>query len=428
MFLRIVKDSFARQSRRKILTAATLALGTAVATATLSVALDVGDRMASEFRSLGANLLVTPQADTLPLEIGGVDYRPVDTGAYLPEADLGKLKTIFWRNNVTGFAPFLDVPVSISKDAAKPAQNVTLIGTWFRHEVPIPDNGGTFTTGISSTNPGWSINGRWFGDGSSESVVGTNLARSSGISVGQTIAIASGSRTLQSVVTGIVSTSGPEDNAVLAPLSFAQEISGHEGRYRRLLVSALTKPEDAFSQRDPEQMTPVEFDRWYCSPYISSISLQMHQQLAGVEVRPIRQVAEGEGRILTRVGSLMWLVTAAALLAAALAVAATAGTTVLERADEIGVMKAIGAPRLMVGAFFLGEQWLIALVGGTAGYLAGLVLARLLGVRVFGVPPGLHPILLPIILGVAAVVATIGSVFPLRRVLQLEPASVLRGE
>src|SRR5580704_2669619 len=113
MFLRIVSDSFTRKPRRKMLTAAALALGMAIATATLSVALDVGDRLAREFRSLGANLLVTPQEDTLPLEIGGVDYRPVSSGAYLPEAGLGKLKTIFWRNNIMGFAPFLDVPVSI---------------------------------------------------------------------------------------------------------------------------------------------------------------------------------------------------------------------------------------------------------------------------------------------------------------------------
>jgi putative ABC transport system permease protein len=108
MFFRIITDSFARQPRRKLLTTAALALGTAIATATLTVALDVGDRLAREFRSLGANLLVTPQADTLPLEIGGVDYRPVESGVFLPETALGKLKTIFWRNNVMGFAPFLD--------------------------------------------------------------------------------------------------------------------------------------------------------------------------------------------------------------------------------------------------------------------------------------------------------------------------------
>ena len=76
MFARIVAQSFARNARRKILTAAALVVGMAVATATLTVALEVGDRMAREFRSLGANLLVTPQSDTLPVEIGGVDYRP----------------------------------------------------------------------------------------------------------------------------------------------------------------------------------------------------------------------------------------------------------------------------------------------------------------------------------------------------------------
>src|ERR1700688_267753 len=134
MFLRIVKDSFARQPRRKLLTAVALALATAVATATLSVALDVGDRLASEFRSLGANLLVTPQADALPLEIGGVDYRPVESGAYLPETELGKLKTIFWRNNVVGFAPFLDFPVSISSSGSQEISHEEMIGTWYRSE------------------------------------------------------------------------------------------------------------------------------------------------------------------------------------------------------------------------------------------------------------------------------------------------------
>src|ERR1700719_390931 len=119
MFLRLVADSFTRRPKRKMLTLAALALGMAVATAALSVSLDVGDRLADEFRSLGANLLVTPVADTLPLEIGGVDYRPVDAGAYLPEGDLGKLKTIFWRNNVIGFAPFLDVPVEIQVASAR---------------------------------------------------------------------------------------------------------------------------------------------------------------------------------------------------------------------------------------------------------------------------------------------------------------------
>src|SRR6516225_3374009 len=113
MFFRLVADSFARRPRRKLLTGAALALGMAVVTAALSVALDVGDRLAAEFTSLGANLVVTPQADSLPLEIGGVDYRPVNTGAFLPESDLPKIKSVFWHNNIIAFAPEIEVHVQV---------------------------------------------------------------------------------------------------------------------------------------------------------------------------------------------------------------------------------------------------------------------------------------------------------------------------
>ncbi len=431
MFFRLITDSFARQPRRKLLTTIALALGTAIATATLTVALDVGDRLAREFRSLGANLLVTPEADTLPLEIGGVDYRPVDSGVFLSEAELGKLKTIFWRNNVIGFAPFLDVPIAVnSATSAVPSGGLrtTLIGTWYRHNVAIPNGGGVFSTGVASTNPGWQVAGRWFSDDSTEAVVGANLARRAGIGAGQTLEIRAGGASSQLLVTGIISTGGQEDDAILAPIEIAQRLSGKPGEYRRLLVSALTKPEDAFSQRDPKSMNPEEFDRWYCSPYISSISRQIQEQLPGVNVRPIRQVAEGEGQILSRVQSLMWLVTFAALLAAALAVASTAGTTVLERTAEVALMKALGARRRLVGAFFLGEQWFMAVVGGVAGYVAGIGLAHVLGERIFGVSPSTRLILLPVILGLAAAVATAGSLLPLRKVMQLDPAPALRGK
>jgi putative ABC transport system permease protein len=259
-------------------------------------------------------------------------------------------------------------------------------------------------------------------------VVGANLARRAGIQAGQTLEIRAGGASSQLLVTGIISTGGQEDDAILAPIEIAQRLSGKPGEYRRLLVSALTKPEDAFSQRDPKSMNPEEFDRWYCSPYISSISRQIQEQLPGVNVRPIRQVAEGEGQILSRVQSLMWLVTFAALLAAALAVASTAGTTVLERTAEVALMKALGARRRLVGAFFLGEQWFMAVVGGVAGYVAGIGLAHVLGERIFGVSPSTRLILLPVILGLAAAVATAGSLLPLRKVMQLDPAPALRGK
>jgi putative ABC transport system permease protein len=435
MFARLVGESFVRNPRRKVLTAAALVVGMAVATATLTVALEVGDRLSREFRALGANLLVTPQSDTLPVEIGGVDYRPVDEGAYLPEDKLGKLKTIFWRHNILGFTPFLDVPVSIGASQDGTLISTTLIGTWYEHEVPVPD-GTHFKTGASTTHPWWKIQGRWFTDGANECVVGSTLAARypGGLSVGKTVDVSvqngsirpKGSRPL--LVVGIISTGDSEDNALLTTLSVAQALSGHLGQIRQVYVSALTKPADALAARDPHSLTPTEYDQWFCSPYISSISYQIGQVLPGTDVRAIRRVAETEGRVLARVSTLLWIVTLAALIAAALAVAATSAATVLQRRAEIGIMKAIGATNVLVGGIFLAEQLMLAIVGGAIGFLFGIGLARILGASVFGSPAAPRLVLLPVILGLAAIVAITGSLMPLWRAAHFNPAPILRGE
>lgn len=443
MFARLVAESFVRNPRRKLIAAAALMLGMAVATATLTVALEAGDQLAREVSSLGANLLVTPKSDTLPVEIGGVDYRPVNEGAYLGESDLAKLKSpdFFWRHNILGFTPFLDVPIEIAASENQPPRFSTAIGTWYRHAVPVPGES-PFVTGLEDTHSAWKIQGRWFSDASQECVAGETLARGipGGVAIGQKIRIepaanaagapsaagASGWR--ECTVTGIASTGEAADNAILVPLSLAQEMSGRPGQFRTLFVSALTKPADALAGRDPATLTPAEYDRWYCSPYISSISLRIEQSFPATDVRVIRKVAETQGVILSRVSVLLWIVTIAAMLAAALGVAATAATTVLERRSEIGIMKAIGATNFIVAAIFLSEQLLLALVGGSAGFLLGVGLARLLGSSVFGSPAPARLIVLPAVLGLAALVAILGSLIPLRRASHFDPAPILRGE
>jgi len=429
MFIRLVADSFSRRPRHKLLTGAALALGMAVATAALSVSLDVGDRLAREFRSLGANLLVTPQADSLPLEIGGVDYRPVNAGAYLPESDLGKLKTIFWRNNIVAFTPMLETQAHVLPMGGS-WSDTSLIGTWAEHEVSLPD-GGTFSTGVAKSNPWWRIDGRWFSENSRECVVGIEFGKKNSIKVGDFLSLATGDVTKipsPERVTGILSSGGPEDNAVIVPLSRAQNLVGRPGEYRKLYVSALTKPEDEFGRRDPNSLAPADYERWYCTPYISSIALQIKQVLPGANVRVIRRVADGEGAILTRVRSLLWLVTFASLLAAALAVGASSAASVIERRTEIGLMKALGAGSGTVGFLLAAEQLLLALVGGAAGYSLGILLARVVGQKIFGVAPEFSFLVLAVIIGLAAIVTMLGSAIPLRRASRFEPAPILRGE
>jgi putative ABC transport system permease protein len=470
MFLRLVTDSIRRRPRHKLLTGAALALGMAVATASLSVSLDVGDRLSHEFRSLGANLLVTPQADSLPLEIGGVDYRPVNAGAYLPESDLPKIKTVFWHNNIIAFAPLLEVPVQVwssaSKNLSSPGivADAPLIGTWAQHPVYLSD-GSTFTTGIDKTNPWFRVTGRWFAPDAGtlkrvnvplnelqpgsigghtyvpvpdECVVGAKLATRFDLHVNNTVHVSLpdhaqmqawfGVPSVGCLVTGIVSTGGAEDDAILMPLARVQQFADKKGLYRNLYVSALTKPEDDFARRSPATMTPDELERWSCSPYVSSIAYSIKQVLPGSDVRVIRRVAEGEGRILTRVHTLLWLVTLAALLAAALAVGASSAASVIERRTEIGLMKALGAGSGMVGVLLAAEQLLLAIAGGAAGYALGIFLARLVGQKIFGVAPQPSLPVMLVIVTLAAAVTLAGSALPLRRAARYQPAPILRGE
>lgn len=431
MFARLITDSFTRRPRRKLLTVAALSLGMAVVTAALSVALDVGDRLAAEFTALGANLVVTPQADSLPLEIGGVDYRPVNSGAYLPDSDLPKIKSVFWHNNIIAFAPMLEVKGEALLFSNRTwIENVSLIGVWSDHELLLSD-GRKFQTGISKTNPWWQIKGRWFSEASKECVVGAVFAEKNHIAIGDEISLATGGVTKipsPHKVSGILSSGGREDESILIPLSQAQFFAEKPGQYRKLYVLALTKPEDAFGRRDPKTMNQKDFERWSCSPYVSSIAYSIEQVLPGSDVRVIRRVADGEGQILTRVRSLLWLVTIAALLAAALAVGASSAASVIERRSELAIMKALGAGSATVGFLLAAEQLVLAFIGGALGYGIGYLLARVVGSKVFGVPPLPSFLVLGVVLGLAVLVTLLGSALPLRRATRCEPAPILRGE
>jgi putative ABC transport system permease protein len=448
MFLRLITDSFTRRPRRKLLTAAALSLGMAVATAALSVSLDVGDRLSQEFRSLGANLVVTPEADSLPLEIGGVDIRPANSGAYLPESDLPKIKSVFWHNNIIAFAPVLEAPLGIQETPPStgsvvdgrlvasewvPPTNVSFIGTWAQHSLLLSD-GSSFVTGIDKANPWWKVQGRWFVDGANECVVGANLANRLKRGIGSKLTVLEereGTDVLaehELAIVGVLESGGSEDDAVVASLPLVQGLTRKPGQYRKLYVSALSKPEDDFARRDPKSMKPDELERWSCSPYVSSIAYSIKQVLPGSDVRVIRRVADGEGKILTRVRTLLWLVTLASLLAAALAVGASSAASVIERRTEIGLMKALGAGSGTVGFLLAAEQLLLAFVGGCIGYSLGLVLARFLGTRIFGVPPEPSLLVLGVILVLAAAVTLLGSALPLRRAARFDPAPILRGE
>ena len=429
MILRIVLESLARRRLRKLLSVFAVALGIAVTAAVATLGLDVGDKVNRELRSFGANLSVTPAADGLPVAVGGIDYRPAGAGAFLPESALGNLKRIFWRNNIVAFAPFLYVPATLE------GQPVVVIGTWFEKTMPV-DKSEVFVTGLEKLHPAWKITGQWpADDDAGGALVGCRLAERLNLHPGQALTLAAaregGAPTASAspaefMVRGILETGGPEDSQVLAPLASVQRWAGLEGKVRRIEISALTKPEDDFARSDVSRLPPEEFDRWYCTPYASSIAYQIQQAMPEAQAKPVYHVAETEGRILNRVGVLMALLVVAALVAAGLAVASMMLATVLERRAEIGLFKALGATDASVAAVFLLEACAIGVLGGVAGYFFGSLLAWRLALAVFGSAVGVHWVILPVCLAVALLVTLAGSALPLGRALKISPSLALR--
>jgi len=423
MFLRILQQSFRRQRRRKGLAALAVIAGMAVATAMLALRVNLGDDLNAELRHIGANLVVNPASDSLPLALNGVDLRPAGSGALLDESDLGRIKTIFWTNNIVAFAPILDVPARVN------GTPVTIEGTYFNHEVAVPGSDRGISTGMEALASEWSVAGRWPADHSTGVLAGASLARRLGLHAGSIVNLvpAHGAAT-EADVTGVVSTGGAEDDAVVAPLALAQQLAGRPGKYRRLLVSAITKPEDAFARRDPASMSASDEERWMCSPYALTIAAQLQQALPGSSAAVVRPVAESEGVILSQLRLLIWFITLLALGASALAISAAMTAAVLERRGEIALMKAVGAQDRAVGLLFFSEAALLALAGGAAGYIAGEALASGLASRLLGHPLAWKPVLAPLVLLLALAVALLGSWSPLRRAMQVEPAAALRSE
>src|SRR5262249_18442189 len=286
MFFRLLFESFRRQKRRKSVAFLAIALGMSIATAMIAVAAGIGDKISQELRSTGANLVITPIEDTLDVNLGGVDLKPASEGAYIAESDLPKLKGIFWGHNIVGFAPFLGEQKTFTKNGKN--FQAELIGTYFDQTVRYGKE--TVTTGVRSVNRWWQVEGDWpqdyedwpnhaqaagerrcdadvprelpcrleFSLRSSDAapgvLAGRGLAASAGLHIGDLVTVAD--RQLR--ISGILNSGGGEDQAIVAPLHIVQQLLRRPNAVRRVIVSALTKPEDAFGRRDPSKMTPAQ--------------------------------------------------------------------------------------------------------------------------------------------------------------------------
>jgi putative ABC transport system permease protein len=176
------------------------------------------------------------------------------------------------------------------------------------------------------------------------------------------------------------------------------------------------------------QPSTIEVASSGSSEEISALVQELAETIPAAEVRPIRQITEGEARVL---GKTRATLTAAAILiiaTAALCVLSTLIGWVFDRRRDFAIMKALGASEGLIGGFFAAEAAALGAVGAVVGFGVGVGVAAWIGRVNFHAPVVPRFNVLPIVFVGSIVVALISAVLPIFLLRRVQPAMILRGE
>jgi putative ABC transport system permease protein len=238
---------------------------------------------------------------------------------------------------------------------------------------------------------------------SDECLIGRNVAAHFRLKLGEKLQVDGAPCTIR----GIVSTGGAEDAQVIVPFETAAKLAGLQ---------------------DATSLVQVRAD----GQRLADIQAALASQLPGTDVRLLHAVAETEANVVLKMRSTLFLLTALILVITTLCVSSNFSALVLERSQEIGVLKAIGAAERKIAALFLSESLILGIASAAAGYAAGLLVAWWIGRQIFpesaaagvGVNYG---VFLPVA-GVTLAMAAAATLAAAARIWRIRPAVILRGE
>ncbi|MBF9000982.1 ABC transporter permease [Vibrio nitrifigilis] len=424
MLWTMLRQSWRHDSGRKVLATTTIFLAAGLISALLAISITIGDKMSVEMKSYGANIEITPEGQVqLPYALKNA-LSTMDKDDLLLESELPNIKNIFWRNNIIGFAPFVR-----GKAIANGQQKVAIVGTFFDQRLAVPDEP-DYHTGNKIISRYWKVTGQWPNDDQKQALAGQSLAKSQGWQVGDTVTLTNQGQPQTVTITGILSDGSAEEEALVLPLHISQQLLGLQGRVESIKVSALTVPENALSKKardNLESLDSDEYDLWFCTAFVSSISFQLEKALNNASVRPVWQVAASEGIVIHKIQSLLFMVTLAAFIAASMGIASLMTNAILQRSKEIGLMKSLGAHNWQVYLLFYAESIICGLLGGSLGCIAGWGLSKVMGYALFGSTVSFNWIIVPLVLVISVVMTVFGTYFPSRRIAALYPIEVLYG-
>jgi putative ABC transport system permease protein len=382
MFWRIIRRLLTANRGRLFVILLALGAGAAVTAALLNVKIDANRRLTTEFRSLGANVVVAPRNPS-----GEADHT-LDQSVFqqIPSAldrqDVGVLAILYVTADAFAPASKKSTPIVVAGQKGDLGAEITGVG---------------FGKGIDFV-------GGSFSNNQPSCWLGATAAGHLHVKAPDLLTLRSDSREETCRVDLVRSVGGPEDDQVTVPLDLAQRLAALPDKISLIQISVAGTPR-------------------LINDYIADLAYR----LPDADVHGIRQFTEAEAKIYDRISGLLTATVAVVLILTTLCVMAAMTNVAMERKNDVGLMKAIGGATRRVLRLFLAEAAVLGLIGGVLGAAVGILLSIALGRAVFGVAAQPRLIVYPISVTLTILVAVAGA-SPLRRLASIRPASVFRGE
>ena len=349
-----------------------MVVAAAVATAMLNLYVDVQAKLQREFRNYGANIILI-----------GKD------GTSLPAESLSQVDSVLAGHGVA--APF---GMIVARTAE--GQPIVVAGTEFDR--------------VRQLDKWWSVS-NWpdpthFSQNRGE-MGGSALVGVRAMPIvspkNQAFDLNFQGRVLHVTPAGTVQTGAAEDSRIY--ISLAEFVNWTGVRPSTIEVAASGSPEE-----------------------VASTMKQLAAAIPVADVRPVRQIVEGEARVLGKTRATLLAAAALIILTAALCVLSTLMGWVFDRRRDFAIMKALGASGRLLNGFFAAEALALGATGALIGFFVGIGIAAWIGrvnfhaavVPRFGV--------LPIVLAGSMAVTLLSAILPISLLRQVQPAVILRGE
>lgn len=426
MFFRMLLSAVFRRRSRAVMAVVASLVGAATLSCLAMICIAVPQQMNQEMRAYGANLIVTPLADSENGKSGIDDAMVEHTTEMVSAKGSEKHATYRYENVRVNAAPYVMAGINPAQvrnlnhhwvvDGSWPSVGKVLVGRDVADAMGLKV-GGSITIGYRASD-----NAASSGQASQPGTDGTDGTAQSGTdgtSDGQTSSGSTGAQQTQNGhvssdimdtsgtefrVAGIVDTGGSEDSIIYALAGDVDKLTGS------------TRGVDVIEYSSgASDLTAL----------VNSINdmTSMH-----VKAQQVAKITASDTRVITMLQTLFWIVSLVVLVFTLVGVGTTISSIVSQRRNEIGLRKALGASSHAIGVEFYVESAVYGLLGGLLGTATGYGMARWLCATVFERSVGFNWWLAVVSVVFSALVAVVASIPPVHRATRIDPAVVLREE